>query len=136
MAFSGRVVCLVNRAPHALDVMFDGKHYPLQSGENYVPVELVRYAKNQYPIMGSAHPYSPSVCQYQVGVKAAKGEAQRDDISPLTIEQLQGIERIDRSKLFDQGKNALPIDTGHHIVRDDLRSSGPGFGDATFDSRA
>lgn len=126
--FRGNVVCLVNRTDAPLDVLYDGKTFVLDPGENHVPSELVRFAKNQHPIMGTAHPYAPTKCEYKVGVKVntKKGEKQRDPLTPLTADMLKGIERIDRSQLFDQGAKATPVNTGNYVTIGDVKVHGGG----------
>lgn len=69
-------VCLINRAPVNLTVMFDGQEKTLTPGENTVPALIVEYAKNQNPIMGSADPNNPHISggRYLVGVKGGYDE--------------------------------------------------------------
>lgn len=78
-------VCLINRAPVNLTVMFDGQEKTLTPGENTVPALIVEYAKNQNPIMGSADPNNPHISggRYLVGVKGAYGE----ETEPLTKDE-------------------------------------------------
>lgn len=71
---------VVNRAPIALNVRFDGQDMQLPPGESPLPSVAVTYAKNQNPIMGSADPNNPSLSggRYLVGVKGV------DDCTPLS----------------------------------------------------
>ena len=63
-------VKIVNRAPIALTVTFDGQRLRLEPGENAVPELVIPYAMNQNPIMGSADPYNPHIsgARYLIGV--------------------------------------------------------------------
>ena len=90
------MVELVNRAPielsekdAELSVQFDGQSKTLMRGGNLVPRIVVPFAKNQNPVMGTQDPYNPHIsgCQYLVGIKAPKGQKQKDPIEPLTMEE-------------------------------------------------
>lgn len=83
-------VCLVNRAPVNLSIMFDGQEKTLIPGDNLVPEVVVSFAKNQNPVMGSQDPNNPHIsgARYLVGVKMADGEPfHGDEIEPLTEEE-------------------------------------------------
>lgn len=81
-------VNLVNRAPVALTVTFDGQAKTLKVGDNVgIPAMVVEYAKNQNPIMGTQDPNNPhmSGARYLVGVKLDDGTpVYGDEIEPLT----------------------------------------------------
>ena len=64
-------VAVVNRAPVALNVRFDGQDITIPPGESQIPKVAVNYAKNQNPIMGTADPDNPSLSggRYLIGVK-------------------------------------------------------------------
>jgi hypothetical protein len=53
-------VKIFNRAPVALNVMFDGQQKGLPAGESELPDLTVPYAQNQNPIMGSQDPNNPT----------------------------------------------------------------------------
>ena len=101
-------ITLVNRAPEALTIRFDGQEMTLPPGESPVPAIVVPYAKNQHPIMGTCHANNPNISggTYLVGVKAAAGQKQKDDIEPLTPEEwathLGKPCRIDMDELFEE----------------------------------
>lgn len=97
----GSVVCLINRAPYPLNVTKDGRAYILKPGENYVTSDIVRFARQQHPILGTQDPYNPMQCQFMVGVRAEDPKDQRDPIDLLPQELLDMLpsERLDRSKM-------------------------------------
>lgn len=80
-------VTLINRAPIALTVTFDGQAKTLLPGENQVPAVVVEFAKNQNPIMGSADPNNPHISggRYLVGVKDSPEPG--EETSMLTPEE-------------------------------------------------
>lgn len=102
-------VTLINRAPIALSVMFDGQTKTLEPGPNTVPSIVVGFAKNQNPIMGSQDPYNPHIsgCRYLVGVANSK-----DPIEPLTQEEweehLRRPCREDEVRLFEDKYGSDP----------------------------
>lgn len=98
-------VNLVNRTNRKLNVRYDGEDIVLQPGENPgFPKIAVQYAKNQNPLMGSKHPIDPRKFVCLVGVKAPKGEKQRDAIEPISEDTLAtadgALEVIDRAGKF------------------------------------
>lgn len=98
-------VTLVNRTSRTLSVRYDGEDIPIPSGENAgFPRIAVEFAKRQNPLMGSKHPNDPRRMIFLVGVKAAKGDKQRDDISPISDDVLHTadskLELVDRSGEF------------------------------------
>jgi hypothetical protein len=104
----GELITLINRAPISLIVLWDGREWELKPGENpNLPKNLIYYAKNQHPIMGSENPHTMR-CGYLVAVAGTKDEA-----APLTKEQWKlhctAQERWDRSEgspIF--GENVKP----------------------------
>jgi len=95
-------VTLFNRTQGNLRCMFDGQDFTIKPGKNHgFPRVAVRFAKDQNPVMGSEDPYNPHDVQFLVGV-AAWG----DPVDP--IEQTSSRERMDRSKIEGEGKDAVP----------------------------
>lgn len=96
----GNIVCLVNRTQHQLTYVKNGREHKLEPGENWVNSDVIRFAKAQNPVRGSKDPYSLSF-ESLVGLKAGKGEKQRDDLSPIDDDTLAMLphETLDRSKL-------------------------------------
>ncbi len=85
-------VTLINRTKGALKCTFDGGDLPIKPGANHgFPAVAVPYAKAQNVVMGTMHPFSPTVYECLVGV-----EGTRDPITPL--EQSDAIEVFDRSQ--------------------------------------
>lgn len=102
MAF-GDVVTLINRTSKPLTVRYDGIDYTIEPGENPAfPRVMVKYAKDQNPLMGSEHPFDPNRFVSLVGVKGTK-----DDCAP--IEQSSAPQRIDRSDERERGKISKQI---------------------------
>jgi hypothetical protein len=98
-------VTMVNRTSRPLNVRYDGEDMTLQPGENPgFPRVAVPFARNQNPLMGSKHPINPRKFISLVGVKAAPGQKQVDDITPIDEETLERadhkLEVIDRSGEF------------------------------------
>lgn len=98
-------VTLVNRTSRPLNVRYDGEDITLQPGENPgFPKVAVEFAKRQNPLMGSKHPNDPRRFIVLVGVKAAEGQKQKDDITPIddaTMRVADGkLELVDRSGEF------------------------------------
>lgn len=75
---------VVNRAPVAINVRFDGQDIALTPGINRIPKVAIQYAKNQNPIMGSQDPENPHISggQFLIGVVGS-----RDNCTPLTEEE-------------------------------------------------
>jgi hypothetical protein len=98
-------VTLVNRTSRPLNVRYDGEDITIQPGENPgFPRVAVEFAKRQNPLMGSKHPNDPRRFIMLVGVKAAEGQKQKDDITPISddvLHQADGkLELVDRSGEF------------------------------------
>lgn len=88
--FEQATVC--NRTSRVLHVRYDGQDFELQPNytaegkripdvHNVIPAITVPYAKSQNVLMGSEDPHDPSGYEVLVGVIAAKGAKQKDDIS-------------------------------------------------------
>ena len=84
MGIFHELVVIVNRAPEALTVQFDGQQITLPPGESSIPKMVVSFAKNQNPIMGTHDADNPNISggQYLVGVKGTK-----DNIKFLTNDE-------------------------------------------------
>ncbi len=98
----GPAVCtLVNRTSDDLEVIWDGQPFILHPGVNEnVPQVVALFAKRQHPVMGTENPYSWDIIDCKVGIKVAKGDTQKDDISKLTAADLnKSVERLDRTHL-------------------------------------
>lgn len=116
-------VTLVNRTNRALNVRYDGEDITLVPGENAgFPSVAVRYAKVQNPLMGSKHPVNPNKFISLVGVKAAPGQPQKDEIRPIPKEVLDAadlkLEVIDRSGEFHgrpMRQNVRVLNTGYDM---------------------
>lgn len=98
-------VTLVNRTSRSLNVRYDGEDITIQPGENPgFPRVAVEFAKRQNPLMGSKHPHDPRKFIILVGVKASKGEKQKDDITPIPDDVMRvadgKLELVDRSGEF------------------------------------
>jgi len=95
-------VTLTNRTSKTLSAMFDGQRFRFPPGPTPgVPVVVAQFAKAQNPVMGTQDRYEVESGECLMGV-----EAWGDPISP--IEQSSAIERLDRSTIEDEGKNAVP----------------------------
>lgn len=79
---------VINRAPIAITIRFDGQDLTLKPGANIVPKLAVQYGKNQNPIMGSASFTDPSIhgSRYLIG---EPGVDRDEDCVPLTDEEWQ-----------------------------------------------
>lgn len=107
-------VQVFNRTPIDLNVRFDGQDMVLKPGVNSIPRVALPYAKNQNPVMGSQDPTNPALsgASFLIGVVAKKGERQRDNIEPMTIEEweahLKRPMRLDEVALFEERYGADP----------------------------
>ncbi len=83
MGIFHELITVVNRAPIALNVRFDGQDINLPPGESPLPRIALEYAMRQNPIMGSADPDNPSMsgARYLIGVKG------KGDCDPLTKDE-------------------------------------------------
>lgn len=108
----GNIVCVVNRTPFELTYVKNGRQYSLQPGENWVNSDHVRFAKGQNPVRGSKDPQNLSF-ESLVGLKAAKGEKQKDDLSEIDAETLAMLpkEVLDRTKLPFDRRNGVEVQT-------------------------
>ena len=106
----GNIICIVNRTQHELSYVKDGRQFTLEPGENWVNSDHVRFAKGQNPVLGSKDPQNLSF-ESLVGVKAAKGEKQRDDISLIDDETLGMLpkEVLNRSLLPSDRRNGTEV---------------------------
>lgn len=102
-------VVLINRAPAALSVMFDGQEMTLAPGENILPRVAVPYAKNQNPIKGSGDLNNPhmSGAQYLVGVKDTKDNCDLLTPSEWAAHQKRP-SRYDEEAIFEERYSADP----------------------------
>lgn|SRR5512146_332116 len=82
---------IINRTSKPLNVRYDGQDMPLEPNydakgkflpdvRNTIPAVAVPYAKSQNVLMGSEDALDPTSFEVLVGVKAKKGEKQRDAI--------------------------------------------------------
>lgn len=130
--YPGDIVTVVNRTSKPLFYTYDSREYTLDPGENPVLSTHVHYAKSQNVQMGSQDPYdtSPGSRVYLVGLRAKKGQKQKDDISPL--EQSDAIEILDRSLLDGDAQTATLMSParGARTRPSEVRSQG-GHGAAT-----
>lgn len=79
----GNIVTVVNRTERVVKYMFDGQIHDLQPGENAIPEQEVRYAREQNVLMGSRDPLRPYNFISLVAVKGRKGVA--GDCSPIVF---------------------------------------------------
>lgn len=79
----GNIVNVVNRTDRELKYMFDGQIHTLTPGENAIPEQEVRFAREQNVLMGTRDPYNPANYVSLVGVKGRKGKA--GDCSAIVI---------------------------------------------------
>lgn len=79
-------VDIVNRAPIALTVRFDGQDITLPPGPGRLPKLVLPFAQNQNPINGTMDPNNPhrSGCKYLI---AEVGYNEPEDCEMLTLEQ-------------------------------------------------
>lgn len=89
MGIFHEMVTLVNRTSKPLPIRFDGQDLTLKPGDNAVPRIVVPYAKSQCVLNGSEDPRNPRSFISLVGVRAAEGQKQKDDISPLEQDETQ-----------------------------------------------
>ncbi len=100
---------IVNIAPIALTVRFDGQDKNVPPGASKLPLIVVEHAKNQNPIMGSEDPYNPHIsgARYLIGVVGSD-----DRIEPLTEEEweahLDNPTRINSQQLFEDKYSGDP----------------------------
>jgi hypothetical protein len=95
------MVPVVNRAPVALTVTFDGQTTTIKPGPGFLPSLTINYAKNQNPIMGSVDPNNPSISggEYLIGVVG------RDNCEIMTADEwnvhCDAISRVDLKVLME-----------------------------------
>lgn len=108
----GNIVCIVNRTPHQLTYVKNGRQYSLEPGENWVNSDHIRFAKAQNPVPGSRDPQNLAF-ESLVGLKAGKGEKQRDDLSPIDEATLAMLphEVLNRSLLPHDRQNGEEVRT-------------------------
>lgn len=99
----GSIVQVFNRAPWPLVVMKDGRQYHLPVGFSHVTADIVPFARNQNPILGTEDPNDLSY-QSLVSVVNPIPEQQdhlRHPLDPIDAETIAAMpkERIDRSLL-------------------------------------
>lgn len=108
--FSGESVSIVNRTSgkdeRELFVMFNGRTWKIPKGVKHgFPIEMVKYAKDQNPIMGSENlqvsPNSKKAFRSLIGVQGV------DDCSPVV--ESKAIERIDRTTAAGIGQHAKSV---------------------------
>lgn len=93
---------IINLAPIALSVTFDGQQQTIPVGESQLAKVAVVYAKNQNPVMGSADADNPSLsgARYLISIKGNKKDRQE----PLTKDEwqahLDAPSRIDTDAFF------------------------------------
>jgi len=123
-------VTLINRTKGMLKCTFDGTDIPIKPGKNHgFPAVAVPYAKGQNRVMGSTHPFSPTLFESLVGVEGTK-----DPITP--IEQSDDIEVFDRSKLGGLAGQAVRM-PGQPVTAWEAREGTKDIdGDALADSNA
>lgn len=99
----GAIVQVFNRAPWTLSVMKDGRQYQLPPGLSHVTADIVPFARNQNPILGTEDPNDLS---YQSLVSVVNPDPSQQDhlrhpLDPIDAETLAAMpkERIDRSLL-------------------------------------
>lgn len=96
----GQIVKILNRAPWPLKVMKDGRQHDIPVGESHITEDLVPFARQQNPVMGTEDPNS---LQYEslVSVIVKDPKNQRHPLDLLDAELLKSlsVERIDRSLL-------------------------------------
>jgi hypothetical protein len=125
MATWGDLVEVVNRTSKPLSVRFDGQDVtlepnydaagkPIAGVRNFIPRTVVRFAKDQNVLMGSEDPIDIFDYEPLVGVKAAKGAKQRDDLS--FQEQSDAPSRVDLGLLLDDPKLKVVPGRGKHRV--------------------
>jgi hypothetical protein len=123
MARRTEIVTVVNRTSAPIQYMYDAAEHILQPGENAIPVQHVRFARTQNIVMGSENPLNPAQYVSLIGVKAAPGKKQIDDITKIefVVDDKRrihamfedgttmpvGIERIDRSRLGQELQNVV-----------------------------
>jgi len=126
----GSIVCLVNRTPHVLSYVKDGREYDLQPGENWVNSDQVRFAKAQNAVRGSRNPMDLSF-ESLVGLKAGKGEKQLDDLSPIDEDTLAMLpkEVLNRSLLPADRQNGEEVPAMFPRGRVGVEAPSDGFRD-------
>ncbi len=94
-------VDIVNIAPVAITVRFDGQDKNVPPGPSRLASIVIEHAKNQNPIMGSEDPYNPNItgARYLIGVVGTD-----DRVEPLTAEEwadhLGQPSRLNHQQLF------------------------------------
>lgn len=124
---------VINRTSKRLNVRFDGQDIELDPNytaegklipdvRNYIPTVTVDYAKSQNVLMGSEDAQDPSSYDVLVGVKAKKGEKQRDEIGYLEQDETV-LTRVRLEELLDD-PNAKIIISGRKVKMSDARPKG------------
>lgn len=124
---SSKYVTLVNRLAVPLQATWDGRHYDVEPGDNWLPEIVAEAAKRQNVVLGSEDPFTLA-CEYYVGIKE-----QGDDCSPMKLSK--EIERVNRKKLMKAGSpkdkvEVIPGQTGLYnrgSVAGGPQSADPGF---------
>jgi hypothetical protein len=103
----GDPIRIFNRAPWPLKAVKDGREYPIPVGESWMRSDVVRFAKEQNPIMGTEDP-STTLSESFISVVAADPKNQRDSLEPMDAEVLKHLskERLDRTKLAPERQRA------------------------------
>lgn len=118
MGLSKDEVELVNRDCEPRGIRYDGQDMtlepnynrdgtPISGVRNMVPRVAVPYAKNQNVVMESEDAIDPSAFESHVGVKAGKGQTQKDDISFLPTDRSK-ITRVPLRELIGDSDTIKP----------------------------
>lgn len=106
---------IVNRAPEAITITFDGQQLTVPPGEQMVPKVCIPYARNQNPLRGSADIDNPTAsgAKYLLGVVGTK-----DNVTPLTEEEwLEHCENPSRFNVEDINELAASrLKPGEHMA--------------------
>jgi hypothetical protein len=96
-------VTVINLAPIALNVTFDGQTLRIPPGESVLPKVTVAYAKNQNPVPGSADMDNPTIsgARYLISIKGHPKERQ-EPFTQAEWGEMQGkASRFDTDAFFE-----------------------------------
>lgn len=99
----GEIVQIFNRTTHPLKVMKDGRQHDIPPGRSYITADLVGFARQQNPVMGTEDVNSLGF-QSLVSIVSKEPSKQNHEKHPLdTLDDellaSLSVERIDRSTL-------------------------------------
>jgi hypothetical protein len=103
----GDPIRILNKAPWPLKVVKDGREHDIPMGESWLRGDLLLFAKEQNPVMGTENP-STTQSESFIAVIASDPKMQRDPLDLYDEETLKVLskERINRSLLAPERQRA------------------------------